>query len=107
MEEIKIYSIKDGLIKADMLNQQGKYDVALEIYDMLIEMQEDCIPAYNNKAFVYEKMGEYEKALSAYSKVSELKPADGYIYVSIGNIYENQGDYKKALDAYYAEWGVK
>lgn len=100
MEEVKIYSIKDGLIKADMLNQQGQYDVALEIYDMLIEKQEDCIPAYNNKAFIYEKMGEYEKALECYEKLLEYRPNVLIPLNNMAHLYIKMEDYENAEETF-------
>ena len=50
--DLEFHSIQEGLMKARMYQQAYKYDDALKIYNQILNIQEDCIPAYNHQGHI-------------------------------------------------------
>lgn len=82
--------------KGNIYKEQRKYDIALELYDKEIEINERCIDAYNNKADIYINLKQYEKALEEYSRLLNVTE-DVDINLKKAKIYSIQGKYKNAI----------
>jgi tetratricopeptide (TPR) repeat protein len=52
----------------------GIHEVALEQYDMVIELEPNFIDVFINKAILYREMGKYEQSLEWFEK--SLKMVD-------------------------------
>lgn len=69
-----------NFLKADILEELGKYDKALKQYDKAIEINGADFSAYNNKAYILNKLEKYKEALQCAHTAIELEPNAAYGY---------------------------
>ncbi|MEO5717474.1 MAG: tetratricopeptide repeat protein [Chthoniobacterales bacterium] len=53
-----------------------KYDLALEDFSKVIEVQPKDVESYRRRVYIYRKLNENEKAVADLKKILELKPDD-------------------------------
>ncbi|MBN1823098.1 MAG: tetratricopeptide repeat protein, partial [Endomicrobiales bacterium] len=68
-----------------LLRREGKYDEAVAILAKVIEIDPECVPAYDELYGVYITLEEYEKALKVCRKMAKNNPDDAYAYKMINN----------------------
>lgn len=96
---------------AEVLQRQGFYDQAIELYDEILYLKKQEsetgiaeLEAIQGKAFCYYRMRAYEQAeVTLGALVSKVKPLDNLtwcykIYNDLGVCYLNQGQIGKARD---------
>ena len=66
-----------------------QYDKAIADYSKAIQLKDDYLLAYNNRAQIYKKLHNYDKAIQDYHKILAISPLTARAYYSIGKIYEN------------------
>jgi len=98
--ELEFHSVHEGLMKAQMYSQAYKYDDALRIYAQILNIQEDCIPAYNHQGHIYAELNQSEKAIECYKKALEYQPKAQVSWSSMAMVYLTQNDFKKANECY-------
>lgn len=69
-----------NFLKADILEELGKYDEALKQYDRAIEINEADFSSYNNKAYILNKLEKYNEALQCANTAIELDPSAAHCY---------------------------
>ncbi len=57
------------------LNEAGRYEEAVEAFNMTIELNPSEVSAYCNKGFALSKLGYYKEALDAYNMAIEIEPS--------------------------------
>lgn len=98
--DLEFHSIQEGLMKAQMYQQAYKYDDALKIYNQILNIQEDCIPAYNHQGHIYSELNQPDKAIECYQKALEYQPKAQVAWSSMAMVYLKEGDFKKANECY-------
>ncbi|MHA1271497.1 MAG: tetratricopeptide repeat protein [Candidatus Helarchaeota archaeon] len=107
--------------KGVALDDQGKYEEAIECYERALEIDPNDKDAWNNKGVALRKQGKYEEAIECYERALEIDPNDKDVIknkeyllyqikkdekikelikrveksISDGEIYERINDYKK------------
>ena len=89
-------SIPEAVQKANTLYETGKYDEALKLDEKILQIQDDCVPAFNNQGLCYDKMGLTDKAIEAYENALKINPNARNALNCLGLIYVRLKDYKKA-----------
>ncbi|MBN1565510.1 MAG: tetratricopeptide repeat protein [Anaerolineae bacterium] len=103
------------MARAMLYTQRHDYELAVEDFNRVIDLQPDFLAAYNNRGIVYAAQQEYELALADFDHV--LGADSGYViaYNNRAVIYAILGDYDQAIadleqaisvsgiDAIYAE----
>ena len=72
--ELEFKSIDEGLMKARMYRDLDKSKEAVKIYKQILDIQEDCIPAYNHLGLLYEDLNMVEEALNCYKTAISYQP---------------------------------
>ena len=88
------------LHEADELQENGKFNDALEIYQKLLDKYPNCIPALNNLGQLYDEMGELDKALECYDRVLELNPQSLPALINKAMLCINLEDWENASDSF-------
>ena len=85
----------------NVYNEQGKYDLAIETYDLIIKEDPFHELAIGNRAIAFERKGDWRSALKDYNKAIALGSNWASYYHSRGWIYQyNMNDYQTALEDY-------
>jgi len=78
-----------------------KIDLAIEIYQSLIERNPEFIPVYYRIAKAYKLIDQRSKALSSIESAQAIiRKPDFEHFMNLGEIYEWAGEKNKALDSY-------
>jgi tetratricopeptide (TPR) repeat protein len=88
-----------------LLNQLGRHEEALKVYDTLIKKEPDYAVAHSNRGNVLSLLQRFEEAINSYNKAIELSPrtssyiADVYIgkeeaLINIDNLPEALESFK-------------
>ncbi len=113
-DSIRIYEIKDTTCehkitaikqknswswcaKGGILGNEGRYEEAIEAYDMALDIYIDNEIAWNCKGEILYLQGKYEEALECYDKALELKPDYDVAWNFKGEVLYKQGKYEEAL----------
>ncbi len=79
---------------------QGKYQQAVDCFQLVVEQNPKFAEAHLNLAECLLHMGEAEKALASFDAGVTLRPQDPGAYSSRGHAYMTLGQPKKALQDY-------
>ncbi|UEC43178.1 MAG: putative Chitosanase [Methanothrix sp.] len=93
--------------KGNKLNDQGKYDDAIEAYEEAIRLDPSSSVArsnlaitWNNKGNKLNDQGKYDDAIEAYEEAIRLDPENRVAWHNKGNALSSQGKYSEAIQAY-------
>lgn len=94
-----------------LLQEQKRYDEALESYRNAIKFRPRLASAYLNLGYVYNLLNEKEKAIEMYQLCASID-GEGLkdprthqqsrisALLNLGKLYADQGEHRRALDAY-------
>lgn len=94
--------VKDSNLRSQAfkLAQQGEYEQAIALLDLLIDRHPDSAVDYNNRGLVYFQSGELQKALDDYNLAIDLNPSLASAYNNRANYYATCGDLTAAITDY-------
>jgi cytochrome c-type biogenesis protein CcmH/NrfG len=84
---------EDWFNKGFALYGQGKYDDAIQAYDVAIQLKPDFAEAYSNKGNALLQQGKYDEAIG-------VDPNYADAYYAIGAVLEAQGKTSEANKAF-------
>ncbi len=79
------------------LQEQQRFEEALENFKLAVEFKHDYPQAHNNLAKSYEVLGQYNKAIASYQQLVKLKPNDHNAYFALATAYAKQNKYDLAI----------
>ncbi len=82
------------------LNDQGKYDEAIECYDKVIEINSEDEKAWYNKGLALKEQGKCDEAIECYNKAIEINPEYGRAWNNKGVALNSQGKSDEAIECY-------
>ena len=85
---------------AEILNQQGDVDGAINSYNLAIKLKPDFPAAYHNLGIALMKRGEINSAISSFNTALQLKPSFPEAHVNLGLAFERAGDLSSAISSY-------
>ncbi len=87
---------QNWLLLGNILQDQGKIDEAIFMYNKAIQVDETFYKAYYNLGNIYMQDGRPNMAIEQYKKVIKLKPEYPYAHYNLGCAYIKLGKYGKA-----------
>ena len=78
--------------KGESYGREGKYSLAIEVFDKLIELDPRCITAYKDLGVAYGTLKQYQKAIDVLNKAASIDSNDSKIPYFIGITYMSMGD---------------
>ena len=91
---------KDWFDKGNELFDLGKYEEAIQCYDIAIEINPDFEEAYYNKGTALSDLGNKEEAIKCYDKAIELNPDLEKAYNNKGVALSDLGKNEEAIQCY-------
>jgi tetratricopeptide (TPR) repeat protein len=82
------------------LDDQHKYDEAIEKYQKVTEVDPKYADAYYYLGYVLDEQKKYDEAITKYQKVIEIDPKNAYAYTGWGNVLYDQRKYNEAIAKY-------
>lgn len=92
--------LKEELSRGNELFDQGRYEEAIQSYQVIIEKIPETYMLYRNIGNCYFQLENYAMAEEYYLKVLEQDPEDTESILGVGNTYANRGQNEKALEWY-------
>ncbi len=91
-----------ALLSIGMTYQRmGENKNAIKMYERLLSVSNNFVPALNNIAWLYAEEGKkFEDALSYAKKAVSLKPADSQIIDTLGWVYLKKQQYNDAVKTF-------
>ncbi|MEQ8191057.1 MAG: protein kinase [Candidatus Eremiobacterota bacterium] len=86
--------------RGGILTCEGRYEEAIEAYDMALDIYIDNEIAWNSKGEALYMMGKYDEALECYDKAIGLKPDYDVAWNFKGEVLYKQGKYEEALNCF-------
>ena len=81
-------------------HQEGKTDIAQELYNQVLKINPNHSQTLNNIAVIYTNSKDYQKAINSYEKAIEINPNYADAHYNLGVIFMKLKDYQKAKDCY-------
>lgn len=83
-----------------VLENEGKYDEALSLYDQALELDSNNYLAYKHRGTVNIRMKNYDQAEREFAKAIDLAPNHASTYYNRGLMYYEMGEYDKSVSDY-------
>jgi len=88
--------IKEIFGRAIKNHQEGKTDIAQELYNKVLKIDPNHLGALNNLGAIFGGLGEYQKAKDCYEQVIKIDPNYVDAYFNLGNSFKELKEYHKA-----------
>ena len=96
MNKNKNLIIKEIFGRAIKNHQEGKTDIAQELYNKVLKIDPNHSGALNNLGAIFRGLGEYQKAKDCYEQVIKIDPNYVDAYFNLGNSFKELKEYHKA-----------
>lgn len=83
------------------LYKEGKYQDAIQHFDVVLKMIPNQISALYAKGIAYKKLGAYRNATACFLKVVEIDPNNAHAYYEMGIIMEKTGNLDESRRCFY------
>ena len=91
---------KDTFNLAIKNHQEGRLDVAQELYNQILKIDPNHVDSHNNLGTLYVDLKEHQKAKDCYEKVIKINPNHVNAHYNLGVIFKNLREPQKAKDCY-------
>ena len=81
-------------------HQEGKTEVAKELYNRVLKIDPNHSQALKNIAIIFINLKDFQKAKECYEKVVEIDPNSADAYYNLGIIFKELKEYQKAKSYY-------
>ncbi len=81
------------------LNEQGKYDEAIQALDKAINIDPQDEAAWNEKSYALHEQGRYDEAIQALDKAIEINPQNADVWYNKAEVLYDQRKYSEAVQA--------
>ncbi|HLD35889.1 MAG TPA: tetratricopeptide repeat protein [Planctomycetota bacterium] len=85
--------------KSSALEDDGKNEEAIKIYDKILEIYPNKISILYGKSDLLNRMGKYQEALQVLEKILQLNTKEDAAWQRKGKILAELGQFEKALEA--------
>lgn len=89
--------IADVVIMGVKLIYLGKYEEAINGYDMVLEIDSENVGALNNKGIALGGLGRHDEAISYMYKALEIEPKSVHVLNSLSGAFFEHGQYEKSM----------
>jgi uncharacterized protein (TIGR03032 family) len=95
-----VLAASSQLEEGKQLLKQGEVEKAIICFQTAINIQPDCISAYNQLGNAWQTLGKFDQAIAAYHKLLEIDPSVAAAHYHLGLIWESQKQNERAISAY-------
>ena len=81
-------------------HQEGKTDIAQDLYNQVLKNNPNHSQALNNLGIIFKGLGDNQKAKECYEKAIEINPDYSDAYHNLAVIFQNLKNYQKAKECY-------
>ena len=81
-------------------HRENNLDVAIRLYNQIIEIDPNYLNAHNNLGNIFQELGDTQRAIGFFEKVIEIDPNYIFAYYNLGLIFKKLGDLKKTINYY-------
>tara|TARA_B110000259_G_scaffold135633_1_gene152759 strand:- start:274 stop:1461 length:1188 start_codon:yes stop_codon:yes gene_type:complete len=100
MNKNKSLTIEKTFTLAVKNHQEGKTDIAVELYNQVLKINPKNSAAHYNLGGIFKKLKENEKAKSYFEKAIEIKPNHANAHYNLGEIFYELKENEKAKSCY-------
>ena len=100
MNDEKDLTVNETFNLAIKNHQEGKTDIAQELYNQVLKNNPNHSQALNNLAVIFTNLKEYQKAKDCYKKAIESDPNYADAHNNLGVVFKELRDDQKAKDCY-------
>ena len=100
MEKNKSITIEKAFNLAVKNHQEGKTDIAQELYNQVLKIDPNHSQTLNNIAVIFKNLKDYQKAKNCYKKVIEFNPNYVEAHFNLGIIFNELREIEKAKSCY-------
>ena len=100
MSKNKTLIINENFSLAVKNHQEGKIDIAQELYNQVLKIDPNHSQALNNLGVIFKVLGEHQKAKDCYEKAIEINPNYSDAHNNLGMIFKELGENQKAKSYY-------
>jgi len=100
MYDEKNLTVKEAFNLAVQNHQEGKTDIAQELYNNVLKIDPNHSQALNNIAVIFTNSKDYQKAISSYEKAIEINPDYADAHNNLGIIFQELSESQKAKRCY-------
>lgn len=92
--------VKNKFLLGVELYQEGKYDLAIKNFEIVLKENPDFAEGYYNIGMAHLKKGDLDNAITQMVKAIELKPDFIQAYFGLGQVYIERGEKDKATEVF-------
>jgi len=96
MLPVQALGLEDWFERGLSFLKSQQYEEAIKAFSRAIEINPDCVEAYNNRGIAWCQKGDYDRATANYTKALEINPRCAEVYSNLGAIWFYKGDYDRA-----------
>jgi len=100
MEKNKNLTIEETFNLAIKNHQEGKTDIAQNLYNKILEIDPNHSQTLNNIGTIFTNLKENQKAKECFEKAIKINPNYAEAHNNLGIIFEKLGDLQKAKECY-------
>ena len=100
MSNEKVLTIKETFDLAIQNHQEGKTDIAQNLYNKILEIDPNHSPTLNNIAVIFINLKDYQKAKECFEKAIKIDPNYANAHYNLGNIFKELGENQKAKECF-------
>jgi Tfp pilus assembly protein PilF len=100
MSKNKNLTIQETFSLAVKNHQEGKIDIAQELYNQVLKIDPSHSQSLVNIAVIFSNLKEHQKAKEIYEKAIEINPNFANAHNNLGNTFQDLGENQKAKECY-------
>ena len=100
MSNEKDLTLKEAFDLAIKNHQEGKTDIAQDLYNQVLKIDPNYTPAHNNLGILFQQSREYQKAKDCFEKIIKTVPNFPNVHNNLGITYNKLGESQKAISSF-------
>ena len=92
MSKNKSLTIDETFNLAIKNHQEGKTDIAQELYNQVLKIDSYHLGALNNLGILFKNINQIQKAKDCYEKAIKINPNYADTHFNLGNVLKKLGD---------------
>ena len=100
MDKNKNLAIQEIFGRAVKNHQEGKTDIAQDLYNQILKINPNYSDAHNNLGLIFKDLKEHQKAKECFEKAISIDPSYVKAHYNLGIVFKELGEHQKAKDCY-------
>jgi tetratricopeptide (TPR) repeat protein len=100
MNNNKSLTVEEIFNLAVQSHQEGKTDIAQDLYNQVLKINPSHSQVLNNLAIIFTNLKEYQKAIDCYEKAIKINPNYADVHNNLGVVFKGLRNDQKAKECY-------